>query len=93
MFQRREDVSEVGEVILRPRLGFDGQAVRTLAPGDRSPPFAVAAVEHQDGVARGKPQHIAEIIAVVAFQRDGPTFAQRGVDEQARAAEVQFRHS
>ena len=41
-----------------------------LRPSICRPPFAVAAVEHQDGFAGGKPQHVAQIIALVALQRD-----------------------
>ena len=70
VFQRREDVGDIGQAILRPGLGGDIQTVGPFASRDRSLPFAVASVEHQDGLAGGKPQHIAEIIALVALQRD-----------------------
>ena len=82
MFQRRKDVSEVGQAILRPGLGHDRETVRPFAARDRSLPFAVASVEHQDRIARGKPQHIAEIIALVALERDRFARRQRGIDEQ-----------
>ena len=68
------------------------QAVGPLAALDLRLPFAVAAVEHQDGFAGGKPQHIAQIIALVALQRDSLALAQGGVDEQARGAKIEFRH-
>ena len=70
MFQRRKDVSEVGQAVLRPGLGNDLQAVGPFASRDRGLPFAVASVEDQDRFACRKPQHIAEIIALVALQRD-----------------------
>ena len=70
MFQRRKDVSEVGQAILRPGLGNDLETVGPFAPRDRSLPFAVASVEHQNRFACGKPQHVAEIIALAALQRD-----------------------
>ena len=92
MFQRRKDVSEVGQAVLRPGLGHDCQAVGPFAPGDRGLPFAVAAVEHQDGFAGGQPQHIAEIIALVALERDRLARRQRGVDKQPGAAKIELRH-
>ncbi len=92
MLQRRKDIGDIGQAILRPRPRDDGQAVRPLAALDLRPPFAVAAVEHQDGFAGGKPQHIAQIIALVALQRDSFALTQGGIDEQARGAKVEFRH-
>jgi hypothetical protein len=93
MFQRRENVGEVGEVVLRPCLGLDGQAVGPLAACNRRPPFAIAAVEHQDGVARGKPQHIAEVVALVVLQRDRKPGSEWVVDVEPRTAVIEFRHS
>ena len=92
MFQRRKDVGDVGQAVLRPRPGDDGQAVGPLAPVDLRLPFAVAAVEHQDLFAGAEPQHVAQIIALVALQRDSLTLPQGGIDEQARGAKIEFRH-
>ena len=89
MLQRRKHVGEVGQAVLRPGLGDDAQAVGPLAAGDRGLPFAVAAVEHQNGVAGGKPQHVAEIIALVALERDRFARRQRGIDEQPGAAKIE----
>ena len=55
-------------------------------------PFAVASVEHQHGFACGKPQHVAEIVALVALERDGFARLEGVIDEQARGAKVQLRH-
>jgi len=92
MFERRKDVSDVGQAVLRPRLRGDGQAVRPLATLDLRLPFAIAAVEHQDLFAGREPQHIAQIIALVAFEFDPRALLQGGVDEQAGGAKVEFRH-
>src|ERR1700737_3288962 len=70
MFQRRKDASEVGQAILRPGLRNDGETVGPFAAQNRSLPFAVAAVERENRLARGQPQHIAEIIALVVVKRD-----------------------
>ena len=92
MLQRRKDIGDVGQAILRPRPRDDRQAVGPLAAFDLRPPFAVAAVEHQDRFAGGKPQHVAQIIALVALQRNFLALAQGGVDEQARGAKIEFGH-
>ena len=93
MFERRKDVSEIGQPILRPGPRHDGETVRPFAARDRGLPFAVAAVEHQDGIARGEPQHIAEIIALVALERDRFARRQRGIDEQPGLAKIVLRHA
>src|SRR6266404_8189264 len=92
MFQRRKDVSEVGQAVLRAGLGEDIEAVRPLAPRDRSLPFAIASIEHQNGIACGKAEHIAEIVALVALKRDRFAPCQRGIDKQPGTAEIEFRH-
>ena len=92
MFERRKDVSEIGQAVLRPGLGKEFQAVGPFAPRDRSLPFAVASVEHQNRFPGGKPQHIAEIIALVALQRHRFAGGQRGVDEQPGAAKIELWH-
>ena len=86
MFERRKHIGDIGQAILRPGLGQDLEAVGPLAAGNPRLPFAVAAVEHQDRVARREPQHIAEIVALVPLQRDRLAGAQGGVDEQAGGA-------
>ena len=93
MFERRENISEIGQPILRPGPRHDGETVRPFAAGDRSLPFAVAAVEHQDRVACGEPKHIAEIVALVALKRDRLAWRQRGIDEQPGLAEIVLRHA
>src|SRR5580692_4919411 len=92
MLERREQISEIGQAVLRPGLVLDGQTVGPLASGNRRLPFAVAAVEYQHGLAGVKPQHIAEIVALVPLERDGCARRQGGVDEQAWAAKVEFGH-
>ena len=84
MLQRRKHIGEIGQAVLRPGLGDDRQAVRPLAAGDRGLPFAVAAVEHQNGVAGGEPQHVAEIIALVALERDRLARAPSGASTNSR---------
>ena len=70
MFERCKDVSEIGQSILRPGLVHDLKAVGPFAPGDGSLPFAIAAIERENGFACGQAQHVTEIIALLARQRD-----------------------
>src|SRR5713101_6080217 len=93
MFQWRKDVSEVGQAILRPGLGNDRETVRPFAPPDRGLPFAIASIEHQNGVAGGKAEHVAEIIALAALKRDGFARCQRGIDKQPGLTKVELRRS
>jgi len=92
VFQRREHIGDVGKTVLQPPLGQDIEAVGPLAACNPGLPLAVAPVEHQHGFAGGKPQHVAEIIALVSLKRDRLARAQGGVDEQAGAAKIEFRH-
>src|SRR5258706_1848898 len=92
MFQRRKDVSEVGQAILRPDLGNYLKTVRPFAPYDRGPPFTIASIEHQDGVAFGKAEHVAEIIALAALKRERFARCQRGIDKQPGLTKVELRH-
>ena len=39
-----------------------------------------------------QPQHVAEIVALVAFQFDSRALPQGRVDEQARGAKIELRH-
>src|SRR5258706_16085393 len=92
MFQRRKDASELGQAILRAGLRNNGEAVRPFAASNRSLPFAIASIEHENRLAGGKPQHVAEIIALAALERD--RFARRkcGIDKQPRFAKIVLRH-
>src|SRR5947207_2471033 len=92
MFQRRKHVSEVGQAILRPGLGNDLKTVRPFASYDRGPPFAIPSVEHQNGVAFGKAEHVAEIIALAAPKRERFARCQRGIDKQPGLTKVELRH-
>ena len=92
MLQRREHVGDIGQLVLRPGLQNEGEVVGPLAAADRGLPFAVAPVEHQHRFACGKPQHVAEIVALVAVERDGFARLEGVIDEQARGAKVQLRH-
>jgi len=93
VFQRREDVSEVGQAILRPGLSNDPETVRPFAAPDRGLSFAVASVEHQNGIAFGKAEHVAEIIALAALKRDRLARCQRGIDKQPGPTKVELRHA
>ena len=86
MLQRREHIGDVGQAILRPGLRARSQAVGPLAAGDLGLPFAVAAVEHQDGVAGGEPQHIAEIVALVRARARPSAPAPKGASTNSRGA-------
>src|SRR6266851_6487664 len=63
-----------------------------FAPGNCSLPFAIASVEHQNCSARGKTQHIAEIVALAALQCDRFPRCQGGIDKQPGAAKIELRH-
>ena len=94
MFQRRKHIGDVGQAVLRPRLASGSSRLSgRLRPAIRGLPFAVAAVEHQDVFAGRKPQHVAEIIALVPLQRDRLARAQGGVDEQAGGCENRVQAS
>src|ERR1700737_3752317 len=92
MFQRRKDASEVGQAILRPGLRNDGETVGPFAAQNRSLPFAVAAVERENRLARGQPQHIAEIISLVVVKRDRLARRKGGIDKQPRRTKIVLRH-
>src|SRR5262249_10276663 len=70
VLERRKHISEIRKAILRPRTVLNFESIRALAAGARSPPFAVAAVEHQDRAAKGQPEYITEVVALVAVERD-----------------------
>ena len=91
MLQRREHIGDIGQAVLWPGLSADRQAVGALAACDLGLPFAVAPVEHQNGVAGGEPQHVAEIVALVPLEYDRLAGAQGGVDEQPRRAKVDLQ--
>ncbi len=93
MFQRREHVGQIGQPILRPGLGFENQVIGAFAAGKHGPPFAVAAIEDQHRFAGIEPQHVAEIIALVAVKRERAACRQRRIDEEAGAAKVDLRHA
>ena len=71
MFERRKDVGEIGQPILRPGLGHDGRdcpavcGPRSTACHSPSRPLNTRIVS-----PAAEPQHIAEIIALVALERD-----------------------
>ncbi len=92
VLERREHIVQVGETVLFPGLADDLRAVRPLAARERGLPFAVAAVEDQHGVARRQPQHIAEVVGLVAVKRDAAAGGQRRIDEKTGTAEVEFWH-
>jgi hypothetical protein len=92
MLERCEDVSEVGQPVLGPGLLENDEAVRSLAAFNGGLPLAVAAVERQNLGTGGKPQHIAEIIGLVAVELDPAVLGKGGVDEQAGAAEIVGGH-
>ncbi|MGY4629472.1 hypothetical protein ACVWY3_007228 [Bradyrhizobium sp. USDA 4486] len=92
MLERGKDVSEVGQPVLGPDLLQDHQSIRPLAAFDGGLPLAVAAIEGQNLRPRGQPQHVAEIIALVAVQRDPGVLGQGSVDVQAGRAEIVGGH-
>ena len=92
MLERREQVSQVWQRILRPRLVQHGEAVRPLAALDGGPPFAVPAVEHQDRAAGGQPKHVAEVIGLCTVERNARIGTERGIDKQPGAAKIRQWH-
>jgi hypothetical protein len=73
-------------------LRADLEAIRPLAAADCGAPFAVAAVEDENGAAGAVPQLVAELVGLPAFQRDLSARGQRCIDEQAGTAEIGERH-
>ncbi|MGY4379912.1 hypothetical protein ACVWZ3_007551 [Bradyrhizobium sp. i1.3.6] len=92
MLERGKDVGEVSEPVLGPGLLEDDEAVRPLAAFDRGLPLAVAAVERQNLGPGGKPQHIAEIIALVAVERNPGVLGKGDIDKQAGGTKIVGGH-
>ena len=78
--------------VLPPGLGDDLETVSPFASGDTGLPLAIAPIEHQDRFAGGKPQHIAEIVALARLQRDHLARRQRGIDKQPWLAKIELGH-
>src|SRR5262249_11538644 len=93
MLEQREHVSDIAKPVLLACLPDDMKRLRPLAPGDLGLPFAVATVEGQNRGAAAKPQYIAQIVGLVAVERDAGPFMQGGVDIEARRSEIVLRHS
>ena len=75
----------------RNQSNYLGNVLR-LSAGEQILVFNGRDGEWQAQIAGRKPQHIAEIIALVALQRDRLARAQGGIDEQARGTKIEFRH-
>src|ERR1700739_3616580 len=92
MLERCKDVSEIGQAILRPHLVHDFETVGPFAAADGSLPFAIAAIERQNRFACGQAQHVTEIIALLARQRDRFAGRQGGLDKQPWLSKIVLRH-
>ena len=93
MFQRREQVVEIAGALLRARLRFDPQdggfprrARKTGAP------FAIAAVEDENGIALRQPQHVHEIIRLLARETEFAALLQRRIEKKAGCVEFVAGH-
>jgi hypothetical protein len=62
------------------------------AIGKARAPFALAAVEDEDAVAGLQPQHVLEIVRLRVIEREPRAGGKRGVDKEARRAEIVARH-
>ena len=62
--------------------------MRLPAAGERRPPFAVAAVEHQHPVAGLEAQHVAEIMRLRFAERDLRAGLERVLDMETGAAKI-----
>ncbi len=92
VLERREGIGEVAQAILRPGLRQYAELIRAFTPLDGRLPFAVAPIEDQNRRAGRQPQHIAEIVALVALKRDRMAQTKRGVDKQPWRAKVECWH-
>ncbi len=93
MLERREQVMQIERRRLRARLLADVERGGSLAAvGQRRAPFAVAAVEHQHAVAGFQPHHVFQVVRLRSIERQPRAGGERGVDIEARQAEIVARH-
>ena len=69
--QRREQIMQIGALVLRARLMLDAGFAALLADGAKlGAPFAVAAVEQEERVARLESEHVSEVMRLILVERD-----------------------
>ena len=78
---------------LRAQAGFDSNNGGPSSGSRKATaPFTLAPIEHQNRVALPQPQHIEEIICLVASERDICAGGQRRIDEKPGDAKFVARH-
>lgn len=78
---------------LRAQTGFNSKYGGPFSgPRNAATPFALAPVEHQNRVALPQPQHIEEIICLVAIEHRIGAGGQRRMDEKPGDAKFVARH-
>jgi len=71
MFERREQIIEIGVRLLRAcHLPDNERHLFAVRCRNSRLPFAVAAIEHKDRGAFGQAQHIADIICLQVIKLD-----------------------
>ena len=89
MLERREQEMQVARPRLLAHALADQRGQRPLAgAGEPRLPFAVAAVEQQQGIAALEPQHVEQVIGLVAVERNLAAAGQRGIEVDAGGAEI-----
>ena len=93
MFERREQIVQVGRAGLRPGEPVDVEREPAFAGARQGGlPFTLAAVENQHGVAGPEPQHIAQVICLRRIERDACPFRKRRIEKKAGGAEIVASH-
>ena len=81
----------------RPRLLPDalpdfGRQRPLAGPGELGLPFAVAAVEQQQRVPSAEPEHVEQVIGLLAVERNLVAAGERRIEVNAGGAEIVVRH-
>ena len=93
VLERREQVVQIARRRLRPRLLADVERGGALAGvGEARAPLAVAAVEEEHAVAGFEPHDVLQIVRLRSVERQPRAGGERGVDIEARRAEIVARH-
>jgi hypothetical protein len=93
MFERRKQVFDAAWSGLKADLTDNVKLHRLLACNpDGGEEFARMTIESEDMVAGGKPQHMGQVMALVAVERDALAHYKWPRNMKSRGPEVVFRH-
>src|SRR5450756_896627 len=94
MLERSKQEMQVGRARLLPHALANNVRQRPPAgAGEPGLPFAVAAIEQQQCILVLEPEHVKQVIRLGAVERNRKPFSQRGIEIDARGAEIVVRHA